>query len=252
MIYCQRKLSRIIKPDLLCFRLRVALIGKTGCGKSSLGNTLLGTNRFLAIPAGESVTTTCDEGRGKLPSGQKIRVVDTPGILDTKKRDVAEEVTKSIGYLSPGPHAFIIVLQPNRATDEEKRVITELAELFGDNRFLKHTILVMVRRNEIRDADGDLIDIHQFIDKMASADVKSLYTQCGRRIVAVENLGSKREKENYAQMVVDEILSMDGYYSHDYFLLLQRNKIRENQVAALQAALVESAKQSNRSFCSIL
>ncbi|XP_052061571.1 GTPase IMAP family member 7-like [Mytilus californianus] len=232
--------------------IRVALIGKTGCGKSALGNTLVGFRCFKSIPAGESVTTECKEGRGTLSSGQKVRVVDTPGILDTMKRDVRLEVTKSIGFLSPGPHAFIIVLSPNRATEEERRVIAELNALFGDKKFLDHTIIVMVRKNEIRDENGDEMDIHKFIDKQAADDVKTLYQECGRRIVAVENLASVREKQTYAKEVVDKISTLDGYYSHEYFKLLEERRLKIDQIAELEKALEEKANELNRSFCSIL
>ncbi|XP_052062337.1 GTPase IMAP family member 9-like [Mytilus californianus] len=192
--------------------IRVALIGKTGCGKSAFGNTLVGYNCFVLLPSGESVTTETNEGTGKLPSGKTIRVVDTPGILNTKQKAVITEVTKSIGFLSPGPHAFIIVLSPNIVTDEEKEAIKDLRNLFGNTNFLDHTMIVMVRKNEIRDVKGNRMDIHEFIDKMAVEEVQQLYERCGKRIVALENLASPHEQQTYAQEVADEISTMDGYF----------------------------------------
>lgn len=204
------------------------------------------------MPAGESVTTKCEEALGILRSGRAIKVVDTPGILDTRNTDIRKEVTKAIAFLSPGPHAFIIVLQPNRATEEEKRVISEIQELFGDTKFLQNTIIVMVRRDEIVDQEGDLIDIHEFIDKMAAQDVKTLYEKCDKRIIAVENRKSIVEKQRYAEMVVDEISSLDGYYCHEYFSLLQENNLQKTEIAKLQKKLVECAAKNKRPYCSIL
>lgn len=198
------------------------------------------------------MTVLCEEGIGNLPSGMKIRVIDTPGILDTKQRDVKREITKCIALLEPGPHAFIIVLQPNRATEEEKQVIKDLTEYFGDDEFLAYTLIVMVRRNEIRDDNEELIDIHEFMNTMAADEVKSLYTQCGKRIVAVENYASKSEKQQYAQQIVDEISTMDGYYSHHYFDLRRELEIKKDELATLQNAMQEEARKRNRTICSIL
>jgi hypothetical protein len=190
---------------------------------------------------------------GMLRSGRQIKVVDTPGNMDTGGRDVRDEVTKAIAALSPGPHAFLIVLQPGRATEEEKRVIKQLKGLFGDETFLEHTIIVMTKKADITDENEDPIDIHSFIDKMAASDVKELYEQCGRRIVAVENKHSSQdEKQRYAKEIADEVLKMGGYYSHAYFKLLMEKKIQAEEVARLRREIEKVAKETDRSFCTIL
>jgi hypothetical protein len=172
------------------------------------------------MPSYETVTIECEAITGRLPCGRQIKVVDTPGISDTEGRDVRDEVTKAIAALSPGPHAFLIVLQPARASKKVKRVIKQLTGLFPDETFLKHTIIVMTRKGDLIDENEDPIDIHSFIDWMDPA-VKQLYEQCGRRIVAVENKHSSQdEKTKYAKEVTEEVLKLDGYYSHEHFKLL--------------------------------
>ncbi|XP_063425741.1 GTPase IMAP family member 7-like [Mytilus trossulus] len=233
--------------------IRVALIGKTGAGKSALGNTLLGKKQFKSTAASESVTIKCEAKTGILPNGRAIRVVDTPGIMDTEGRDVRDEVTKAIAALSPGPHAFLIVLQPGRATAEEKKVIKQLRGLFGDEAFMEHTIIVMTRKADIQDENEDPISIQQYMHKYAADDVKDLYRRCGRRIVAVENKhASEHEKQKYAQEVIDEVVKMGGFYSHAYFKLMQQKKIQEEETRRLRREIERVAAEQERGFCSIL
>ncbi|XP_072314047.1 GTPase IMAP family member 9-like, partial [Eucyclogobius newberryi] len=109
--------------------IRIVLIGKTGNGKSASGNTLL--NRDAFSPG--SGTAECNKARGTV-HGQRIAVIDTPGLFDTKykERDVLLKLKTCISMSAPGPHVFLIVIRLDRFTEEEQRSVELIQQVFGD------------------------------------------------------------------------------------------------------------------------
>ncbi|CAI0625815.1 unnamed protein product [Linum tenue] len=57
----------------------LVLIGRSGNGKSALGNCILGRNAFPSEASPCGVTLNCALEEGLLPDGGMLRIIDTPG-----------------------------------------------------------------------------------------------------------------------------------------------------------------------------
>ncbi|KAK3085415.1 hypothetical protein FSP39_002974 [Pinctada imbricata] len=232
--------------------MRIAIIGVTGAGKSALANTILMEKKFLSLPSCESVTEKCQKEITRFEN-RSVVVVDTPGFNDTrmeKRHLIKKEVSTCILMLEPGPHAFLIVLNPNRFLEEERKCLTNIEHLFGAKEFYKFCIVVFTREKEILDA---FRSVEEFISRNTCSDVKDVVRKCSNRVMTVENLTpfSELKKELILNRIKDLTLkNREAYFPHIYFRtanILKRNseyaKASKQKIEELQNIIDELTKK---------
>ncbi|KAM6971901.1 GTPase IMAP family member 9-like [Aplochiton taeniatus] len=185
--------------------LRLALLGKSGNGKNSVANSVLGASAH-ASKVTSSITQHYHLATGQF-CGRQISILDTAVPWDTQQstKKVQEEVRKCVRLLTPGPHAFLLVLEIEKSNSEEREMVRQIQQALGP-KALEYMMVVFTH--------GDCLDERVSVGDLLVEDSDSLgkmVTSCGGRF-CIFNKHSAKSKEQSVKLLsmVDQILQTNG------------------------------------------
>ncbi|XP_055956243.1 uncharacterized protein LOC126816854 isoform X2 [Patella vulgata] len=227
--------------------IRVSIIGKTGVGKSALGNALLQHNIFKSQQQTSSVTSECGSGQRHLQLNgvdTLLKVVDTPGLFDTgnSNKTIAREIVKCINILSPGPHLFIMVFRiDSRLSQEDIKVLEYFKNTFGEM-IDKFAVVVFTGKDLLvdRSEDGAIDEFHTHLSTFSDVfkHCPSATINNGRKD---KTEGKTKDVDRILQLLQTTIQKNGGaFYKNEMYE--EAKKLFEDQEVVNQNRLAEIAK----------
>ncbi|PKY29395.1 hypothetical protein RhiirB3_417966 [Rhizophagus irregularis] len=216
----------------------ILLIGKTGAGKSTLGNLLLKTSEFEnpTFPVSSSFSSvTKQSGFATIQIDNKTyNVIDTPGIFDTDNPNevTLEEIARTIRKCSYGIKAILFVIEAKRFTIEQKEMVNKIKLLLGDEA-LQYMITVFSFCDKKQTEN-----LENFKKSSWNKEIKTFVNSMGNRWAISPNSDifppDNRVHQQRLRELWNHIFSIDGVYTNE-LLKKARKKQEENARIAKEA-----------------
>ncbi|XP_035999594.1 GTPase IMAP family member 4-like [Fundulus heteroclitus] len=178
--------------------LRVVLLGNSWSERRSVGNFILKKEGITTEKAPEQ----CEKHLTRF-NKRTVTIINTPDLLQTNlsENKLSEYVETCITLSDPGPHVFLLVLQPENFTEEQKERLCVFLTRLSDQSF-DHSMVLVSTPRERSEADGssDLL-------------LKEMIVKCQYRHLSLKNLERRELLTRLSQIVKEN----NGYVSCDVF-----------------------------------
>ena len=117
------------------------MLGKNELDNGRVGNLILGRDAF------QTNLEVCEEHvservRGQV-EGRPITVINTPDLFHPQhtQHELSVAVKECVALSAPGPHVFLLVLQPDSFSEEDRHKVKAILNLFSDEA-MNYTIVL--------------------------------------------------------------------------------------------------------------